>query len=178
MLESELFAFLDSTADAAFSITDTGEILSWNAAAEALFGFKASEVLNKHCYEILDARGRLGTSICMRDCAVQRCALHAGPVTLVSVHDGLHGERGHAVVPGETMSAVAGLWGTVQASGWRMGASRDVIKLLGGEVTTGRAASSSHCAEAHELLPRIATSPDHFECQRCPWARRCWSLQP
>src|SRR5687767_12239312 len=80
MLESELFAFLESTADAAFSITETGEILSWNAAAEALFGFKASDVLQKHCYEVLDARGRLGTSICMRDCAVQRCALHAGPV--------------------------------------------------------------------------------------------------
>ena len=80
MLESELFAFLESTADAAFSITETGEILSWNAAAEALFGFKASEVVHKHCYEVLDARGRLGTSICMRDCAVQRCALHAGPV--------------------------------------------------------------------------------------------------
>jgi PAS domain S-box-containing protein len=80
MLEAELFDLLESTADAAFSITETGEILSWNAAAEALFGFKASEVLHRHCYEVLDARGRLGTSICMRDCAVQRCALHAGPV--------------------------------------------------------------------------------------------------
>jgi PAS domain S-box-containing protein len=80
MLESELFTFLESTADAAFSITETGEILSWNEAAEALFGFKESEVLHKYCYEVLDARGRLGTSICMRDCAVQRCALHAGPV--------------------------------------------------------------------------------------------------
>jgi PAS domain S-box-containing protein len=79
MLEAELFAFLESTADAAFSITETGEILSWNAAAEALFGFKPSEVLHKQCHEVLDARGRLGTSICMRDCAVQRCALHAGP---------------------------------------------------------------------------------------------------
>ena len=62
MLESELFAFLESTADAAFSITETGEILSWNAAAEALFGFKASDVLQKHCYEVLDARGRQAKS--------------------------------------------------------------------------------------------------------------------
>ncbi|MGH9629811.1 MAG: PAS domain S-box protein [Bryobacteraceae bacterium] len=80
MLEAELFALLESTGDAAFSITEDGEIVSWNAAAEALFGFKASEVLHKNCYEVLDARGRLGSSICMRNCAVQRCALHAGPV--------------------------------------------------------------------------------------------------
>jgi CheY-like chemotaxis protein len=79
-------------------------------------------------------------------------ALHAGPVTLVSVYDGLHGERGHAVVPGDTMAAVAGLWGTVQASGWRMGASREIVKLAGGEAQTGRAAKSAHCAEALELL--------------------------
>jgi hypothetical protein len=41
-----------------------------------------------------------------------------------------------------------------------------------------RAVNILRATEAHELLPRIATSPDHFECQRCPWARRCWSLQP
>ena len=80
MLEAELFALLESTDDAAFSITESGEILSWNAAAEALFGFAASEVLHKYCHEVLDAHGRLGSSICMRNCAVQRCAMHAGPV--------------------------------------------------------------------------------------------------
>jgi hypothetical protein len=41
-----------------------------------------------------------------------------------------------------------------------------------------RAVNILRATEAHELLPRIATSPGHFECQRCPWARRCWSLQP
>ena len=43
------------------------------------------------------------------------------------------------------------------------------------DVPSGR---STRATEAHELLPRIATSPDHFECQRCAWERRCWSLQP
>jgi hypothetical protein len=41
-----------------------------------------------------------------------------------------------------------------------------------------RSVNILRATEAHELLPRIATSPDHSECQRCPWARRCWSLQP
>ncbi|WP_338928750.1 hypothetical protein WDZ11_01375 [Roseomonas mucosa] len=30
--------------------------------------------------------------------------------------------------------------------------------------------------DAGELLPRIATQADHFECRFCPWAKRCWAL--
>jgi hypothetical protein len=30
--------------------------------------------------------------------------------------------------------------------------------------------------DAGELLPRIATSRDFFECRFCPWAERCWGL--
>ena len=30
--------------------------------------------------------------------------------------------------------------------------------------------------DAGELLPRVATSPDFFECRFCPWAARCWGL--
>ena len=39
-----------------------------------------------------------------------------------------------------------------------------------------RAVNILRATEAHELLPRIARSPDHPECQRCPWARRCWAM--
>ncbi|MBX9740492.1 MAG: hypothetical protein K2X62_10480 [Beijerinckiaceae bacterium] len=30
--------------------------------------------------------------------------------------------------------------------------------------------------DAGELLPRIATSADFFECRMCSWANRCWDL--
>ena len=30
--------------------------------------------------------------------------------------------------------------------------------------------------DAGELLPRIATNRDFFECRFCPWAMRCWGL--
>ena len=30
--------------------------------------------------------------------------------------------------------------------------------------------------DAGELLPRIATNRDYFECRFCPWAARCWGL--
>ena len=30
--------------------------------------------------------------------------------------------------------------------------------------------------DAGELLPRIATTSDFFECRFCPWSERCWGL--
>ena len=36
MLENELFAFLEGTTDAAFSVSEQGKILSWNGAAETI----------------------------------------------------------------------------------------------------------------------------------------------
>lgn len=62
MLEPELFALLEQTADAAYAVTDDGEICSWNASAEQLFGYPASEVLRRDIDEVLEARDTLGTS--------------------------------------------------------------------------------------------------------------------
>ncbi len=61
MLESELFALFEHTADAAYSVTNDGEICSWNAAAERLFGHTAVDVLRRNIDEVLDARDALGT---------------------------------------------------------------------------------------------------------------------
>ena len=61
MLESELAALLEQTADAAYTVTEHGEICSWNRAAERLFGYPASEVLGRHIEEVLDAYDSLGT---------------------------------------------------------------------------------------------------------------------
>ena len=61
MLETELFALLEQTADAAYTVTEDGEICSWNGAAERLFGYAASEVLGRNIDDVLDARDDLGT---------------------------------------------------------------------------------------------------------------------
>ena len=55
-----LFDFLEHTADAAFTVTDSGEICSWNSSAEALFGFGRDEVTGKTCFELFRGRGALG----------------------------------------------------------------------------------------------------------------------
>ena len=61
MLETELFTLLEQTAEAAYAVTADGEICSWNAAAERLFGPPAREVLGRDIDEVLDARDSLGT---------------------------------------------------------------------------------------------------------------------
>jgi PAS domain S-box-containing protein len=61
MLEPELFALLERTADAAYTVTAAGEIRSWNAAAERLFGYRATEVLHRNIDDVLQARDALGT---------------------------------------------------------------------------------------------------------------------
>jgi PAS domain S-box-containing protein len=62
MLESEFFALLEQTAEAAFTVTEGGEIRSWNASAERLFGYPASDVLHRQSDEVLQAQDALGTA--------------------------------------------------------------------------------------------------------------------
>lgn len=73
MLESELFQLLEGTTDAAFVVTEQGEICSWNKSAEVLFGYPASEAVHKTCYEILEGRGALGSPVCHENCSVVEC---------------------------------------------------------------------------------------------------------
>lgn len=61
ILETDLFALLEQTTDAAYTVTDGGEICSWNRAAEELFGYAASEVARLNIDEVLEARDALGT---------------------------------------------------------------------------------------------------------------------
>ena len=61
MLEPELFALLERTSDAAYSVTAEGEIRSWNGAAVRLFGYSAEEAIGRSVDDILDARDSLGT---------------------------------------------------------------------------------------------------------------------
>jgi PAS domain S-box-containing protein len=54
---------LHGTTDAALSVTEEGEILSWNKAAEKLLGYSAREAVHKTCYDIFEGMGALGTVV-------------------------------------------------------------------------------------------------------------------
>lgn len=68
MQERELFELLEGTADAAFTVGETGEICSWNDAAEALFGFRRDQVLGRSCVDLLQGRSALGTPYTVEHC--------------------------------------------------------------------------------------------------------------
>ncbi len=80
MLDRDLFDFLEHTTDAAFAVTDGGEICSWNASAEALFGFGRDEVVGKTCFDLFQGRDVLGTLTCTGNCHVRDCAAHHAPI--------------------------------------------------------------------------------------------------
>jgi PAS domain S-box-containing protein len=74
MLEIELFNLLEGTSDAAFTVTDQGEICSWNKAAEKLFGYYAEEALKKTCASVLQGMGPLGNEMCGENCSISHRA--------------------------------------------------------------------------------------------------------
>jgi PAS domain S-box-containing protein len=72
----DVYKFLERAADAAFVVTLDGEICFWNAAAEDIFEFTASEVLNRTCHDVLQGTGALGTVLYAGEFSVHRCAAH------------------------------------------------------------------------------------------------------
>ena len=42
------------TAEAAFAVDRLGTIVSWNPAAEKMFGYPSSKALGKRCWELAD----------------------------------------------------------------------------------------------------------------------------
>jgi len=74
MLDRDLFEFFEHTADAAFTVSDSGEICSWNASAERLFGFARAEAIGKTCADLFQGRDVLGTLVCTDHCHLRDCA--------------------------------------------------------------------------------------------------------
>lgn len=62
MVEAELFALFERTADAAWTVTERGEVCSWNRAAERMLGYSAREAVGKSINDLLDAHDDLATA--------------------------------------------------------------------------------------------------------------------
>ena len=57
------------TADGVLAVDRDQRIVLWNGGAEALLGFKAEEVLGRHCYEVIGGRDESGRLVCQLNCA-------------------------------------------------------------------------------------------------------------
>ena len=67
-------------------------------------------------------------------------ALHAGPVTLTTLHDPLHGPGSQALPVGDAVSAAMLLQKQARVLGWAVVASMAALRLVTGAVLTGRRA--------------------------------------
>lgn len=56
--ENQLSTLVNSTPDAVISISQNGTIVGWNPGAEAMFGYKKEEILNKHSQTLVPIRLR------------------------------------------------------------------------------------------------------------------------
>ncbi len=87
-----------------------------------------------------------------RERGVQLC-LHAGPPALINVDDALHGERGQALVPGDTLAGLSAAREAGRLAGWRITASQDVAAGLTNHASLGRTAVTARGDEVVELRP-------------------------
>lgn len=78
-------------------------------------------------------------------------ALHTGPVSLVSLTDGVLGDQGYTLVPGEAVQTVASLEEFASAAGWRIAASLAMADLLKEHADFGRSETTSRNEIAVEV---------------------------
>lgn len=60
MQRDRLYRLLQRSRDMAFALTQHGEVWAWNAAAEAVTGIRAEDVLNESFASTIEAHGPLG----------------------------------------------------------------------------------------------------------------------
>ncbi len=63
---------LGNSPDAVFAVDETQRILTWNRAAEKVFGLPASDAIGRFCYDVVGGRLRSGRCFCRPDCLAQQ----------------------------------------------------------------------------------------------------------
>ena len=126
------------------------QVLPYGPKLMAVFSADGAAVGTPAEVRVLRAAVALAKSV-PRERPVQ-LAIHAGPVALVAMTDGLHGDQGHALVPGEAVNTVASLEETAAAQGWRIAASGSLANDLAVHATLGRKARTRRGDDAVEIV--------------------------
>jgi CheY-like chemotaxis protein/class 3 adenylate cyclase len=125
------------------------QVLPYGGKVIAVFGGEASQTTPVELRALRAAVGLVKAAPRERPISI---GLHAGPIVLVAVNDGLHGDHGQAPVPGETMNLVTALEETAVASGWRIAASEAAATALGERAAQGRRSVTAGGAPAIEIV--------------------------
>ena len=76
----EVLAVLSHTADGVYAIDRSQRIVFWNAAAEAILGYRADEALGRMCHDLFHGEPRPGCLQCRPACPVLQAAGYREPV--------------------------------------------------------------------------------------------------
>jgi PAS domain S-box-containing protein len=98
-LVTNAFVAVHSTAEPAFAVRLSGEIVAWNEAAEELLGYTGDEALGERCFKLLQGRDRFGNIHCMADCPIAVMARRREPAArFEAVYRGADGDDVPAMV--------------------------------------------------------------------------------
>ena len=62
----------DKAGDGATIIDAEQRIVSWNAAATRMLGYRSEEVVGRHCWQLLGGKTPQGQHFCQKDCALRQ----------------------------------------------------------------------------------------------------------
>ena len=105
--------------------------------------------------------------LCVKDGVTLAKPVYAAQIALYQAYM-------EASVPG--ISATPAVFTAINKDTAEMHHERVAFDAALAQRMSDRAVRILRATDAGELLPRIATSRDFFECRFCPWAARCWGL--
>ena len=73
------FELIEFSSDAALAIDSESRVVAWNHKSEQLFGYSATEVVGKHCGDVLRTAIHQGAPLCVPDCEIFSCLLNRQP---------------------------------------------------------------------------------------------------
>ncbi len=73
------FELIEFSSDAALAIDSESRVVAWNHKSEQLFGYSATEVVGKHCGDVLRTVIHQGAPLCVPDCEIFSCFLNRQP---------------------------------------------------------------------------------------------------
>jgi PAS domain S-box-containing protein len=82
----ELLSAFERSADGVYAVDHDQNIVFWNRAAERLLGFKAAEVLQRKCFDVIAGGDHHGHPFCGSDCPVIDCARQGRAYENYDVH--------------------------------------------------------------------------------------------
>jgi diguanylate cyclase (GGDEF)-like protein/PAS domain S-box-containing protein len=85
-LDTTFQRILDTISDGVYVTTDEREIVYWSKGAERITGYRADEVVGKHCYDNLLVHTDLhGRQVCLEGCPLQEAIEHGTELTVSEV---------------------------------------------------------------------------------------------